>query len=127
MKLIHAVALSIVVLQLFITHARADGDIVKGEKSFKKCVACHQVAKPVNKLGPHLIGIVGRTIAGVEGYKYSEAMTAHATTTPVWDEAALNAYLENPKTIVVKTKMAFGGIKSPEERVDLIAYLKTLK
>lgn len=114
-------------LLLMATQAIAEGDVAKGETLFKKCVACHAIDKPVNKSGPHLIAIVGRGVASVEGYKYSEAMTAHAATVPTWDEAGLNAYLENPKAVVAKTKMAFGGLKKPEERADLIAYLKTIK
>ncbi len=126
MKSVYATVLIFGILQSFVTQAFADGDVAKGATAFKKCMACHEVTKPVSKLGPHLIGIMGRPIASVEGYKYSEAMTAHAATVPVWDEAAMAAYLENPKTVVPKTKMAFGGIKKPEERADLIAYLKTI-
>ncbi len=107
--------------------ALADGDAVKGAVVFKKCMACHDALKPVKKIGPHLVGLIGRPVANIEGYTYSAGMTAFAATLPVWDEAALNTYLENPKTVVVGTKMAFGGLKKPEERLDLIAYLKSLK
>lgn len=81
----------------------------------------------MNKSGPNLVGVVGRPVASAGGYKYSDAMLAHAAAVPIWDEAALSAYLENPKAEVAKTKMAFGGIKKAEERADLIAYLKTFK
>lgn len=130
MKAFEIVATAVVathVLFAMTIYASAEADVLKGEKAFKKCIACHAVDKPVNKLGPHLIGIVGRGVASVEGYKYSVAMTAYAATQPVWDDAVLNAYLENPKSVVVKTKMAFGGIKNVEERADIIAYLKTIK
>ena len=89
--------------------AQADGDVAKGEQVFKKCMACHTVNDKTNKVGPHLVGIVGRPVASVEGYNYSESMKAHAATSAVWDEAALQAYLENPKAIVAKSKMAFAG------------------
>jgi cytochrome c len=105
--------------------AQADGDVAKGEQVFKKCMACHTVNDKTNKVGPHLVGIVGRPVASVEGYKYSESMTAHAAGGAVWDEAALHAYLENPKAIVAKSKMAFAGLKKEDERADLIAFLKT--
>lgn len=105
--------------------AHAEGDAAKGEQVFKKCMACHTASDKTNKVGPHLVGIVGRPVASVEGYKYSESMTAHAATVAVWDEAALNAYLENPKAIVPKSKMAFAGVKKEDERADLIAFLKT--
>lgn len=106
--------------------ALADGDVAKGQQISKKCVACHQFEKPENRIGPHMVGVIGRPVASVEGFKYSPAMIAHATTVPVWDEVALNAYLENPRGIVPGTKMAFGGLKKPAERADLLAYLKSI-
>ena len=127
MNMSRAVILTAGIVHFFVTSALADGDVVQGEITFKKCVACHESKKATNKLGPHMIGIVGRKVAAIEGYKYSEAMTAYAATVPGWDEATLNAYLEKPKGVVAGTKMAFGGIAKPEERENLIAYLKTLK
>ena len=103
--------------------ALADGDAGKGETVFKKCMACHAIAEKTNKVGPHL---VGRAVATVEGYAYSDSMKNYAATGAVWDEPALQAYLENPKAIVAKSKMAFPGIKKEDERNDLLAYLKTM-
>jgi len=105
--------------------ALADGDAVKGEKVFKKCMACHTIAEKTNKVGPHLIGVVGRAVATVEGYTYSDSMKEYAATGAVWDELTLQAYLETPKAIVAKSKMVFPGIKKEDERSDLIAFLKT--
>jgi cytochrome c len=105
--------------------AQAEGDVAKGEQVFKKCMACHAVNDKTNKVGPHLVGIVGRPVAAVEGYKYSDDMKAYATTGAVWDEATLQAYLEKPKAVVAKTKMAFAGLNKEDERADLIAFLKT--
>ena len=112
---------------MFITtgSAQADGDVAKGEQVFKKCMACHTVNDKINKVGPHLVGIVGRPVASVEGYSYSEGMKAYAATGAVWDEATLLSYFENPKAVVAKTKMAFAGLKMGDERADLIAFLKT--
>jgi cytochrome c len=117
--------LAISVLLLAAGTAQADGDVAKGEQVFKKCMACHTVNDKTNKVGPHLVGIVGRPVASVDGYSYSEDMKAHGATGAVWDEAALMAYLENPKAVVAKTKMAFAGLKKEDERADLIAFLKT--
>ena len=104
--------------------AHAEGDAAKGEKVFAKCKACHENEKGVNKVGPTLKGLVGRKAASVEGYKYSEAMLAKGAEGVVWDEATLTAYLPDPKAFVPKTKMAFAGLKKPEEVADVIAYLK---
>jgi cytochrome c len=105
--------------------AWADGDAVKGEKVFKKCMACHSATDKTNKVGPYLTGVVGRPIASAENYSYSDAMKEYAAVAKVWDEANLGVYLENPKAVVAKTKMAFAGLKKEEDRTDIIAYLKT--
>jgi cytochrome c len=109
---------------LFAAPAHAEGDAAKGEKVFAKCKACHEVEKGVNKVGPTLKGVVGRKAASVADYKYSEAMIAKGAEGVVWDEATLTAYLPDPKGFVPKTKMAFAGLKKPEEVADIIAYLK---
>ena len=120
-KLILAVLASAV---LFAVPAHAEGDAAAGEKVFAKCKACHEVEKGVNKVGPTLKGVVGRKAASVEGYKYSEAMLAKGAEGVVWDEATLTAYLPDPKGFVPKTKMAFAGLKKPEDVANVIAYLK---
>jgi cytochrome c len=99
-------------------------DAEKGAKVFKKCMACHTAEDTTNKVGPSLMGIVGRKAASVEGYKYSDAMLAKAAEGVLWDEATLAAYLPDPKAWVPGTKMAFPGLKKPEEVADLIAFLK---
>ena len=105
--------------------AFADGDAANGEKVFIKCKACHENEQGVNKIGPTLKGIVGRKTASVEGYTYSEAMKAKGDAGQVWDEATLAAYLPDPKAYVPGTKMAFAGLKNPQEVADVIAYLKS--
>ena len=117
--------LAIAVFLLAAGSAQADGDVAKGEQVFKKCMACHTVSDKTNKVGPHLVGIVGRPVASVEDYKYSDDMKAYGATGAVWDEAALQAYLEKPKAVVAKTKMAFAGLNKEDERENLIAFLKT--
>ena len=109
---------------LFAAPAQAEGDAAKGEKVFLKCKACHEVEKGVNKVGPTLKGVVGRKAGSVEGFKYSEAMTAKGAEGLVWDEANIASYLADPKGFIPKNKMAFNGLKKPEEVADVIAYLK---
>ena len=93
--------------------ALAEGDVANGEKAFKKCMACHAVADATNKTGPHLVGVVGRKPGSVEGYKYSDSLLEFAATGAVWDEANLDKYLENPKSLAPKGKMAYAGSKKP--------------
>jgi cytochrome c len=99
----------------------AQGDPDKGATVFKRCAACHVVDKPQNRVGPSLHGLFGRKAGSVEGFKYSDAMKNADIT---WDEAQLDKYLENPKGDIPGNKMAFPGLKKPEERADVIAYLK---
>lgn len=117
-------AAALAALLAFAVPALADGDPVKGKAVFNKCKACHENEKGVNKVGPTLKGVVGRKAASVPDYKYSEAMLAKGAEGVVWDEATLAAYLPDPKVFVPKTKMAFVGLKKPEEVVDIIAFLK---
>jgi cytochrome c len=109
---------------LFAVPAHAEGDAAAGEKVFAKCKACHEVEKGVNKVGPTLKGIVGRAAASVPDYKYSEAMLVKGAEGLVWTEENLTAYLPDPKAYVPKTKMAFAGLKKPEDVANIIAYLK---
>ncbi len=111
-------------LLLFAVPAHADGDAAAGEKVFAKCKACHEVEKGVNKVGPTLKGVVGRAAASVPDYKYSEAMLAKGAEGLVWTEENLTAYLPDPKAYVPKTKMAFAGLKKPEDVANVIAFLK---
>ena len=103
--------------------AFADGDPVAGAKVFKQCMACHTATEAKNKVGPTLQGIVGRPVASVADYKYSPAMTKFGEG-KVWSEEELAAYLPKPKDLVPGTKMAFAGLKKPEDIANLIAYLK---
>lgn len=104
--------------------ALADGDAKAGVLVFKKCTACHTATEAKNKVGPHLVGIVGRATASIAEYKYSKPMTDHAVKEPIWTEEALKAYLKDPKGVVEKTKMAFAGLKKDEDLANIIAYLK---
>jgi cytochrome c len=106
--------------------AFAEGDAAKGEAVFKKCQACHNATEEKNKVGPHLVGIMGRKAGSVEGYKYGKGLTDAAEKIGEWDEAELIEYLANPKGYVGgPSKMAFKLTKE-DERMDVVAYLKSL-
>lgn len=117
--------LATAILGLAAGSALADGDAAKGEKVAKLCAACHSFNDKTNKVGPYLFGVFGRTPATAEGYNYSEAMKSYGATGAVWDEATLDKYLENPRGVVPGARMAFAGVKKPDQRADLIAFLKT--
>lgn len=105
--------------------ASADADA--GATVFKKCAACHtgEMGGP-NKVGPNLWNIVDRPVASHEGFSYSSAMKAFAEGGTVWDYDHLNHFLASPKGLVKGTAMGFAGVKKPDERANLIAYLRAL-
>lgn len=105
--------------------AHADGDAEAGVQVFRKCGACHAASEPVNRVGPSLMGVVGRPVATFAGYGYSDAMKAFGADGKVWDEAHLAEYLLSPKAMVAGTKMSFAGLKKPQDIENVIAYLKT--
>lgn len=100
------------------------GDPVAGEKLFNQCKVCHVLEKDANRVGPSLFGVVGRKAGTVPGYKYSPANLASGA---VWSEPTLSQYLDAPMTFMPGTKMMFAGLKKPQDRADIIAFLATKK
>ena len=97
-------------------------DAANGQDVFIQCSSCHVLEAGVNRIGPSLAGIVGRTAGTVEGYTYSEA---NANSGITWTKEKLFQYLENPQRIVPGTKMAFVGLPDGQDRADIIAYLES--
>jgi cytochrome c len=100
------------------------GDPARGQAAFAPCRACHVTQAGVNRVGPSLHGVVGRTSGSVPGFAYSAAnKQGHI----VWTPQVLFNYLENPRKFMPGTKMAFVGVKDPQKRADIIAWLATQK
>lgn len=103
----------------------AAADVEAGKVFSKKCTACHSFeAGGPHKVGPALHGISGRALAAASGYAYSDALKAKGG---AWTDQNLSEFLKKPKKWAKGTKMVYAGIKKPEQRANLIAYLKTLK
>ena len=96
-------------------------NVAEGEKVFKKCAACHTIAKGgANKIGPNLFGILGKQAGSVSDYKYSKAMTTHGKS---WSFEEMNGFLTKPKVWIKGTKMTFLGLKKETERAAVILYM----
>ena len=100
----------------------AAADAAAGEKVFGKCKACHKV-DGTDGTGPHLNGVVGRAIASVGGFGYSDGLKALAAKS--WTPEELDHWLENPKGYAPGNKMSFAGLPKIEDRANLIAWLAT--
>jgi cytochrome c len=99
----------------------AKADQAQGQQLIGRCQVCHTFGKgQPGGVGPNQYGLVGRKVASVAGFNYSDAMKAKGGT---WDFQALSDFLANPQKVVPGTRMAFAGLKKPEERAALIMYI----
>lgn len=102
----------------------AAADPADGERAAHACVACHSFEQGgPTKLGPPLWDIVGHDIAAIEGFNYSPAL---ADMEGAWGYEALDHFIENPREFAPGTRMAFAGVRQPEQRAAIIAYLRSL-
>jgi cytochrome c len=101
--------------------AAVSGDPVSGKVVFTQCMTCHSAKAGENKVGPSLHGIIGRHSGIAPGFHYS---TANKNSGLIWSEQELYKYLENPQKTVPGTFMTFTGVKDPQKRADVIAYLQ---
>jgi cytochrome c len=101
----------------------AMGNLVHGEKVFKKCSACHMIASGgKNMIGPNLWSVFGRTAGSVSDYKYSKAMVAYGKK---WSFEEMNSYLIKPQAYIKGTKMAFAGLRKEKDRASVILFMNS--
>jgi cytochrome c len=102
----------------------ATADAAAGEKVWGKCRACHKLEDGANGTGPHLYDVMGRQIAAVGEFGYSDALASLSDR--AWTPEEMDAWLEDPKGYAPGNKMTFAGIRDIEDRANLIAYLETI-
>lgn len=101
------------------------GDAKAGEKMFSQCSGCHEIGEgAVDRIGPHLNGVFGRKAGAHDGFAYSKSMQRAGSDGLIWTAKTLDAYLENPRALVSKTRMSFRGLTDPKDRSDVLAYLR---
>lgn len=100
----------------------ANADVKRGETLYFQCRACHTIQQDGdNKVGPKLWGMFGREAGAVPGFAYSDAVKNSGI---VWTAETVNAWLEQPADYLPGNIMVFVGVKKPQDRANLIAYLK---
>lgn len=110
--------------RLFADEAQLTELIGRGERVRAQCASCHTFgAGEANGIGPNLHDVFGRGVASHGGFEYSEGMQGHGG---AWDYLALNEFLTSPAGVVRGTKMAFAGLRNEQDRVALIAYLRSI-
>nr|WP_227444559.1 c-type cytochrome [Cognatishimia sp. F0-27] len=106
--------------------AEAIGDAERGAEIYRKCSGCHQVGPGAsNRAGPHLNGVFDRRAGSIADFDYSRGMERAFADGLVWDLETLDAYLENPRALVSGTRMSFRGLREPQDRRDVLAYLRS--
>lgn len=102
-------------------------DVKAGEAVHQKCLSCHNFDPGgPNGTGPNLYGVVDRKPASHAGFAYSAPMSAYGSANPVWSYEKLDAFIKAPQKDVPGTKMTFVGVKKQQDRINLIAFLRTL-
>ena len=97
------------------------GDPVKGKTIFNRCMVCHSIDAGVNHIGPSLHNVVGRPAGTVPNFSYSGPNKKSGI---VWTQQKIYDYLKNPQAMVPGTKMTFPGLPRPQDRADVVSYLK---
>lgn len=102
--------------------ALSEEDLAAAAKAMRGCKSCHQLERERNGAGPHLVGVVGRPIGAVDGFRYSKALTTLNEAGEVWSAEALEVWLENPDAFAEGTKMNY-KVRDAESRRLIAAWL----
>lgn len=115
----------LLLLTFFSIEAYAAGDPASGEKIFLQCSGCHTLGENAqHRFGPMLNGVMQRPVASATGFSYSNAFSSAAEEGVSWNAESLGKFLSAPMQVIPGTKMAFPGLSSEQERVDVIAYMQ---
>jgi len=105
----------------------ASADASAGERASRACAACHSFEEGgANKVGPNLWNVVGGPKAHLDNFNYSNVMAERGAAGELWGFEELDGFLAGPRNYMNGTSMAFAGIRDPEDRANMIAYLRSL-
>lgn len=110
--------------RLFADEAGLAALVARGERAIGQCRSCHNFeAGGPNGTGPNLHDVFGRAIGEHSGFTYSDGMMAMNAS---WDYMHLNDFLRSPASFVPGTRMTFAGVRNDQDRIALIAYLRSI-
>jgi cytochrome c2 len=101
------------------------GDAVKGRQYFlERCSGCHSVGADIagGGIGPDLAGVFGRVAGSLPKFSFSAAMGNHETR---WDHITMNLFIANPSGYFPGTSMSAAPVSDPQQRRDIIGYLRS--
>lgn len=123
----HLISSLVAAAVLSVTAAAGEeiGDPEAGREAFQECAACHEIGRGAeNGIGPHLNLVFGRQAGALDDFVYSPSLKRMGANGLVWDLRTLDAYIENPQSLVSGTRMSYPGMDDPDRRADLLAYLR---
>ncbi len=102
----------------------AKADPARGQGAVKICQACHSFAKDGPALvGPPLYGVVGRPLASIAGFSYSDGVKKIGGD---WSFDKLDQWIAKPSAMAPGTRMSYPGEPDAQKRADILAYLRSL-
>lgn len=105
----------------------ANADISAGERVARRCATCHNFGQGEGNItGPYMWDVMGREVGSIADYGYSSAMIDYAAGGVVWGFQNMYDYLENPRDYVPGTAMSFAGLRNQDDRINIIAYMRSL-
>lgn len=97
----------------------ADYDV--GRRTFRLCSSCHLLEEGAgHRVGPNLHGMFSRKVGEAEGFGYSTALMKADFQ---WTPEQLDQWLANPRGFLPGNRMSFSGVRRPDDRQAVIAYI----
>lgn len=105
----------------------ASADPAEGEGATRACQTCHTFGQgEPAKVGPNLYNVVGGPIGHMDGFSYSAAFQELHDAGETWSYEGLDEFLANPRGAINGTSMSFAGVRDPQDRANILAYLASI-
>ena len=99
--------------------------VTRGGQVAGQCRSCHSMeANAPSGIGPNLWNVVGRPVASLSDYAYSEALASRSGN---WTEDRLRTFIDNPGAFAPGTRIQNTATYTYRQLDDLIVYLRTLR